>query len=154
MSATLSGITVIDLSRALAGPHAAMMLADQGARVIKVESLGTGDDSRTWGPPFVTPEGGGEPESTYFQSCNRGKESITLDLKSDSGRDTLASLIERADVLVRTSGPVFWTGWASTPIGCSRSTPGSWCSRSPGSDTTAPRAGAPAMTRSPRARRV
>ncbi|RNL86078.1 CaiB/BaiF CoA transferase family protein [Halostreptopolyspora alba] len=100
MSATLTGITVIDLSRALAGPHAAMMLADQGARVIKVETPGTGDDSRSWGPPFVTPEGGGEPESTYFQSCNRGKESITLDLKSDSGRDTLASLIERADVLV------------------------------------------------------
>ncbi len=100
MSPTLSGITVVDLSRALAGPHAAMMLADQGARVIKVETPETGDDARSWGPPFVTPEGGGDPESTYFQSCNRGKESITLDLKSDSGRQALTSLIERADVLV------------------------------------------------------
>jgi crotonobetainyl-CoA:carnitine CoA-transferase CaiB-like acyl-CoA transferase len=94
----LAGVVVVDLSRALAGPHAAMMLGDQGARVIKVELPGTGDDTRGWGPPFVGPEG--ELESTYFLSCNRNKESITLDLKSNDGQDVLARLVRRADVLV------------------------------------------------------
>jgi len=91
---------VVDLSRALAGPHAAMMLGDLGARVIKVEAPGTGDDTRGWGPPFVTPPDGGERESTYFLSCNRNKESITLDLKTEDGADTLARLVRHADVLV------------------------------------------------------
>jgi len=79
----LHDIVVIDLSRALAGPHTGMMLGDMGARVIKVESPGTGDDTRGWGPPFVGPED--DPISTYFLSCNRNKESITLDLKSEDG---------------------------------------------------------------------
>ena len=79
----LHDIVVIDLSRALAGPHAGMMLGDLGARVIKVESPGTGDDTRGWGPPFVGPDD--DPISTYFLSCNRNKESITLDLKSEDG---------------------------------------------------------------------
>nr|WP_026118299.1 CoA transferase [Nocardiopsis salina] len=105
MSAALEGTTVLDLSRALAGPHAAMMLADQGARVIKVESPEGGDDSRSWGPPFVTPEGRGGPESTYFQSCNRGKQSIALDFKTEEGRATLEALILRADVLVENFRP-------------------------------------------------
>jgi crotonobetainyl-CoA:carnitine CoA-transferase CaiB-like acyl-CoA transferase len=100
MSGALNGMIVLDLTRALAGPHAAMMLADQGARVIKVESPGTGDDSRSWGPPFMEPDGGGTRESTYFMSCNRGKESIVLDLKSDIGRSTLTDLVRRADVLM------------------------------------------------------
>jgi crotonobetainyl-CoA:carnitine CoA-transferase CaiB-like acyl-CoA transferase len=99
----LVGIVVVDLSRALAGPHAAMMLGDLGARVIKVESPGTGDDSRGWGPPFVGPEEA--RESTYFLSCNRNKESVTLDLKSDDGRDTLARLVRHADVLVENFRP-------------------------------------------------
>lgn len=89
----LDGILVIDLSRAVAGPHAGMMLGDLGARVIKVESPG-GDDSRHWGPPFV------DGESTYFLSVNRNKESVVLDLKHDDGRRTLDELIRRADVLV------------------------------------------------------
>ena len=72
----LSDIVVVDLTRALAGPHAAMMLGDLGARVIKVESPGSGDDTRGWGPPFVGPDD--EPgQSTYFLSCNRNKESVT-----------------------------------------------------------------------------
>ncbi len=75
-----------------------MMLADLGARVIKVEAPGTGDDTRGWGPPFVGPEGA--RESTYFLSCNRGKESIALDLKSADGVDVLTRLVRRADVLV------------------------------------------------------
>lgn len=95
----LAGIVVVDISRALAGPHAAMMLGDLGARVIKVEMPGRGDDTRSWGPPFVTPQHG-ERESTYFLSCNRNKESITLDLKSDEGAHTLGRLVRHADVLV------------------------------------------------------
>ena len=95
----LADILVLDLSRALAGPHAAMMLGDQGARVIKVEAPGHGDDSRGWGPPFLHPDGA-ERESTYFLSCNRNKESITLDLKGEDGKKTLARLVKHADVLV------------------------------------------------------
>lgn len=94
----LDGVLVVDLSRALAGPHATMMLGDQGARVIKVETPDGGDDTRGWGPPFV-----GDPEareSTYFLSTNRNKESITLDLKDAGDRELLLRLVDRADVLV------------------------------------------------------
>ena len=106
----LTGFVVIDLTRALAGPHGGMMLGDLGARVIKVETPGTGDDTRSWGPPFVDPEPGPDGaarkrESTYFLSCNRNKESIALDLKSDDGRDVLAKLVERADVLLENFRP-------------------------------------------------
>ena len=89
----LDGILVVDLSRAVAGPQAAQMLGDLGARVIKIESP-DGDDSRRWGPPFV------DGESTYFLSINRNKESVVLDLKSDEGTVALTALIERADVLI------------------------------------------------------
>ncbi len=94
----LDDVVVIDLTRALAGPHAAMMLGDLGARVIKVESPNGGDESRSWGPPFVGPED--EPVSTYFMSCNRNKESVTADLKSPEGKELLTRLVERADVLM------------------------------------------------------
>ena len=97
----LAGILVVDLSRALAGPHACMLLGDLGARVIKVELPDRGDDSRSWGPPFVGPA----PESTYFLSCNRNKESITLDLRSASGISTLRRLLAQADVLVENFRP-------------------------------------------------
>lgn len=99
----LDGILVVDLSRALAGPHAGMMLGDLGARVIKVENPGSGDDTRGWGPPFVGPED--DPQATYFLSCNRNKESIALDLKSDDGRAVLTALLERADVVVENFRP-------------------------------------------------
>jgi crotonobetainyl-CoA:carnitine CoA-transferase CaiB-like acyl-CoA transferase len=99
----LTDIVVVDLTRALAGPHAAMMLADLGARVIKVESPGGGDESRSWGPPFVGPDE--EPVSTYFMSCNRNKESVTADLKSEEGKGFLARLVERADVLMENFRP-------------------------------------------------
>ncbi len=97
-AAPLSDVLVVDLSRALAGPHSTMMLGDLGARVIKVEAPGHGDDTRGWGPPFV-----GDPEdrqSTYFLSANRNKESITLDLKAEADREVLLKLVDRADVLV------------------------------------------------------
>lgn len=93
----LSDVLVLDLTRALAGPHAAMMLGDLGARVIKVESP-TGDDTRSWGPPFVGPEE--TRESTYFLSANRNKESLTLDLKDPADQELLAELVARADVLM------------------------------------------------------
>lgn len=101
--AMLSDLIVLDLTRALAGPHAAMMLGDLGARVIKVETPGHGDDARGWGPPFV---GEGEfRESTYFMSCNRNKESVTADLKSEEGKGFLRRLVARADVLMENFRP-------------------------------------------------
>jgi formyl-CoA transferase len=98
----LSDLLVVDLTRALAGPHAAMMLGDLGARVIKVESPG-GDDSRLWGPPFVGE--GDQRESTYFMSCNRNKESVTADLKSEEGKAFLRRLVAHADVLMENFRP-------------------------------------------------
>ena len=102
----LDGLIVIDLSRALAGPHAGMILGDLGARVIKVETPQTGDDTRGWGPPFITPDDPAQArESSYFLSCNRNKESIALDLKSAAGKETLTRLIARADVLLENFRP-------------------------------------------------
>jgi crotonobetainyl-CoA:carnitine CoA-transferase CaiB-like acyl-CoA transferase len=100
----LADVLVVDLSRALAGPHASMMLGDLGARVIKVETPDGGDDTRRWGPPFSTAADGSE-HSTYFLSANRNKESIALDLKSAEGRDVLSALIARADVLIENFRP-------------------------------------------------
>ncbi|MGI9008608.1 MAG: CaiB/BaiF CoA transferase family protein [Streptosporangiaceae bacterium] len=99
----MAGLLVVDLSRALAGPHAAMMLGDLGARVIKVESPG-GDDSRSWGPPFL-PGRDGREHATYFLSCNRNKESVAADLKSAAGQDLLTALVGRADVLIENFRP-------------------------------------------------
>src|SRR4051794_7608753 len=93
----LSDLIVLDLTRALAGPHAAMMLGDMGARVIKIEPP-AGDDTRSWGPPFIGDED--ERESTYFLSANRNKESLVLDVKSPDDCDVLARLVTRADVLM------------------------------------------------------
>jgi crotonobetainyl-CoA:carnitine CoA-transferase CaiB-like acyl-CoA transferase len=98
----LAGLLVVDLTRALAGPHATMTMGDLGARVIKVEPA-HGDDSRSWGPPFVGPAG--SPVSTYFLSCNRNKESVTADLRSEDGQWLLAELVRRADVLVENFRP-------------------------------------------------
>jgi crotonobetainyl-CoA:carnitine CoA-transferase CaiB-like acyl-CoA transferase len=98
MTGPLEDVLVVDLTRALAGPHATMMMGDLGARIIKVEAPGHGDDTRGWGPPFV-----GEAdaqESTYFLSANRNKESITLDLKDAADKAVLLDLVDRADVLV------------------------------------------------------
>lgn len=94
----LSGITVLDFSRVLAGPYCTMILADLGARVIKVERFGTGDDTRAFGP-FV-----GE-ESAYFMCFNRGKESISLDIKSPRDRELLERLLDSSDVVVENFRP-------------------------------------------------
>lgn len=100
----LSGTVVVDLTRALAGPPAGMMMADLGARVVKVETPGTGDDTRSWGPPFV-PGTDGQDVATYFLSCNRSKESVALDLESEHGRQVLTELVRRADVLLENFRP-------------------------------------------------
>jgi len=99
----LAGTMIVDLSRALAGPHATMVLADLGAHVIKVEPPGTGDDTRGWGPPFVGPED--DHQSTYFLSANRNKKSVQLDLKDNSDLALLKKLVTRADVLVENYRP-------------------------------------------------
>lgn len=95
---SLQGLIVVDLSRVLAGPYAAMLLGDLGARVIKIERPGGGDDTRRWGPPFVGKEGA--VESTYYLSTNANKESIVLDLKDADDLGLLKNLIRRADVLI------------------------------------------------------
>ena len=95
----LDGILVLDLSRVLAGPYCTMYLADMGARVIKVERPGKGDDTRGYGPPFL------KGESCYFMSINRGKESVTIDLKHPEGLQLVQSLAKKADVLVENFRP-------------------------------------------------
>src|SRR6476620_5958007 len=90
----LGDVVVLDLTRALAGPQAAMMLGDLGARVIKVESP-AGDDTRAWGPPWAGESDGDLHDSTYFMSANRNKESVVLDLKTDDGLAVLERLVER-----------------------------------------------------------
>src|SRR6476659_5298506 len=94
----LSGITIVDLSRILAGPYCTLLLAELGARVIKVEVPKTGDDARQYGP-F---KGG---KSTYFASVNRGKESIVLDLKAPGDRDIFERLLDKADAVVENFRP-------------------------------------------------
>ena len=95
----LTGLTILDLSRVLSGPYCTMLLGDMGARVIKVEQPVRGDDTRTWGPPFVG------TESAYFLGTNRNKESVTLNFKDTQGRAVLERLVERADVLVENFRP-------------------------------------------------
>jgi crotonobetainyl-CoA:carnitine CoA-transferase CaiB-like acyl-CoA transferase len=90
----LDGLRVLDLTRILAGPLCTMMLGDMGADVIKVEPPGSGDDTRTWGPPFA------EKESAYFLGINRNKRSITLNMAVAPGQEVLAALIAQCDVLV------------------------------------------------------
>jgi CoA:oxalate CoA-transferase len=94
----LSGIVVIDLSRILAGPYCTLLMAEMGARVIKVEPPKGGDDARAYGP-FVN------GKSTYFASVNRGKESIALDLKAEADRRIFEKLLEKADVVVENFRP-------------------------------------------------
>jgi formyl-CoA transferase len=95
----LAGIRVLDLSRILAGPYCTMLLGDLGAEIIKVERPGTGDDTRTWGPPFA----GGE--SAYYLCCNRNKRSITIDLKNPRGVELVKEFAKESDVLIENFTP-------------------------------------------------
>ncbi|MEX0943763.1 MAG: CaiB/BaiF CoA-transferase family protein [Pseudomonadales bacterium] len=99
MSAPLTGITVLDLSRVLAGPWASQTLADLGAEVIKIERPGVGDDTRTWGPPFFETRTG-DSLSAYYLSANRGKQSVCIDISTQSGADLVRRLAQDADILI------------------------------------------------------
>jgi crotonobetainyl-CoA:carnitine CoA-transferase CaiB-like acyl-CoA transferase len=99
MTSPLDGITILDLTRVLSGPYCTMLLADMGARVIKIEQPRSGDDTRHWGPPFLG------SESAYFLSINRNKESVTLDFKQAEGRALLDRLIAQSDVVVENFRP-------------------------------------------------
>jgi crotonobetainyl-CoA:carnitine CoA-transferase CaiB-like acyl-CoA transferase len=92
----LSGIRVLELARILAGPWAGQLLADLGAQVVKVERPGSGDDTRSWGPPFVE----GEGSAAYFHACNRGKSSVSIDFESDEGRSRIRALAADADIII------------------------------------------------------
>lgn len=96
----LHGVRVIELARILAGPWAGQLLADLGADVIKVESPDGGDDTRKWGPPFVTGKDGENLSAAYYHACNRGKRSIAVDFSTPEGAETVRRLIATADVLI------------------------------------------------------
>ena len=101
MTRPLSHIRVLDLTRVLAGPWAAQNLADLGAEVIKIERPGTGDDTRTWGPPWLKDKDGKETrESAYFLSVNRGKKSLTVDISKPDGQALIRKLAAHCDVLL------------------------------------------------------
>ena len=101
MRTALGHIKVLDLTRILAGPWATQNLADMGAEVIKIERPRVGDDTRTWGPPFLKDAEGRETgDSSYFLSANRGKQSVTVDLASPEGQEIIRSLAKEADVVV------------------------------------------------------
>jgi len=97
--AALDGLVVADFGRVLAGPYATMLLADLGAEVIKIERPGIGDDTRSWGPPWV-----GEA-SSYFLSVNRNKRSVAIDLSDPAGLEEARRLVDRADVVVENFMP-------------------------------------------------
>lgn len=99
MPGALDDVTVIDLGQVIAMPFCTMLLADMGARVIKIEHPVQGDDTRAWGPPFVA------GESAYFLSINRNKESVAIDFKAARGRELLDALIAKADVIVENFRP-------------------------------------------------
>jgi crotonobetainyl-CoA:carnitine CoA-transferase CaiB-like acyl-CoA transferase len=103
MGGPLDGTLVLDLSRVLAGPWASQTLADLGARVIKVERPGRGDDTRSWGPPYLG--SGDNRESAYFLSANRGKESIAIDFKDKRGQAIILALASKANILIENYKP-------------------------------------------------
>ncbi|MBT5047432.1 MAG: CoA transferase [Rhodospirillaceae bacterium] len=101
MTSPLSHLRVLDMSRILAGPWAAQTLADLGAEVIKVERVGSGDDTRSWGPPFIKDTDGNETEeSAYFLSTNRGKKSLALDIAKPEGQEIIRKLVAKTDILI------------------------------------------------------
>src|SRR3954471_12157883 len=105
----LDGITVVDLSRVLAGPHATMILGDLGADVLKIERPDGGDDTRSWGPPYA------HGASTYFQATNRNKRSVTADLTTADGRRLVERMLPTADILVENFKPATMARWGMDP---------------------------------------
>ncbi|WP_018903326.1 CaiB/BaiF CoA-transferase family protein [Variovorax paradoxus] len=99
--AALDGIKVLDLSRVLAGPWCTQILADLGADVIKIERPGVGDDTRTWGPPFIKDADGNDTDqASYFTACNRNKRSVTVDMATPEGQALLKQMAAQADIVV------------------------------------------------------
>ncbi|RST52442.1 CaiB/BaiF CoA transferase family protein [Variovorax sp. DXTD-1] len=99
--AALDGIKVLDLSRVLAGPWCTQILADLGADVIKIERPGVGDDTRTWGPPFIKDANGNDTDqASYFTACNRNKRSVTVDMATPDGQALLKQMAAQADIVV------------------------------------------------------
>lgn len=96
----LDGIRVLELARILAGPWCGQLLADLGADVIKIERPGSGDDTRYWGPPFVTSPGGDNLGAAYFHSTNRGKRSFEIDIASPTGQEIVHDLVREADIVI------------------------------------------------------
>ena len=137
MEKALSNITVLDLTRVLAGPYCTMMLADYGANVIKIEMPGKGDDTRAMGPKK-------NDYSMYYAYVNRGKKGITLNLKSEEGKKLFLEMVKKADVVVENYR------WASAMTCSRRSTTRSSTPLSPASAATARSTSAPAMTSSHR----
>ncbi|KAF9294678.1 hypothetical protein BGZ88_003537 [Linnemannia elongata] len=101
----LDGIRVLDLTRVLAGPYCTQLLGDLGAEVIKVENPKGGDDTRAWGPPFAANPDGSETESAYFLSVNRNKKSITVNIRSEAGKQLIRDLVKKCDILVENYVP-------------------------------------------------
>jgi crotonobetainyl-CoA:carnitine CoA-transferase CaiB-like acyl-CoA transferase len=101
MKKSLENIRVLDLSRVLAGPYCTQMLGDLGAEIIKIEKPGSGDDTRTWGPPFLKDKGGNDTsESAYYLSINRNKKSVAVDIRTKEGQEIIHQLLENSDVLI------------------------------------------------------
>lgn len=115
----LADIVILDVSRVLAGPYCTMVLADYGARVLKIEQPERGDDTRRWGPPFSA-----DGESAYFQSANRNKESLTLNLKHDRGVEIFRRLVQQADVLIENFRAGAMDGLGLGYAECARLNPG------------------------------
>jgi crotonobetainyl-CoA:carnitine CoA-transferase CaiB-like acyl-CoA transferase len=101
MNSSLKGLRVLDLSRVLAGPVCTQILGDLGADIIKIEKPGAGDDTRTWGPPYLQDANGNDTtESAYYLSCNRNKRSVTVDITQPEGQALIKKLIAQSDILI------------------------------------------------------
>ena len=100
MTKPLAGIRVLDLSRVLAGPWCTQLLADLGADVVKIERPGQGDDTRHWGPPFLTAEDGTDLSAAYYHACNRGKRSLAVDFEDPEALERVRALAAEADVII------------------------------------------------------
>ena len=96
----LAGVRVVELARVLAGPWCGQLLADLGAEVVKVERPGVGDDTRAWGPPFVTDDAGANLGAAYYHSTNRGKRSVAIDIATAEGQAAVRALLADADVVI------------------------------------------------------
>ena len=147
MPGPLAHLTILDLSRVLAGPWCTQLLADLGATVIKIEKPGTGDDTRAWGPPFLRDTDGNDTgEAAYYLACNRGKQSVAIDFTTTEGRDLVLALARQSDALVENFKVGGLAKYGLDIRACRRSIRGSFMRRSPASVRTVRMPTAPATT--------